>query len=157
MLSRGRGSLYDVAGSSHGDGVGRGAPDGLLVDGHVRAVRHVGRGHRFAGQAPAVVASGAAVRDVLVAAAALVAEQLLQAHDGGQGQRQLGDDQRLAGQQGEHAERQRYGHAAHHERVHEHRVVLVALFTTFINSTREKLKKLLKKIIARVWFGKIIV
>jgi len=124
--------------SSHGDRVGRGAPDGLLVDGHVRAVRHVGCGHRFAGQAPAVVATAAAVRDVLVAAAPLVAEQLFQTHDGGQGQRQLGDDQSLSGQQGEHAERQRYGHAAHHERVHEHRVELVALLATFIDNVTVK-------------------
>lgn len=137
---RSRRSLYAAVESSHGDGVGRGAPDGLLVDGHVRAVRHVGRGHWFAGQAPAVMASASAVRDVLVAAAALVAEQLFQAHDGGQGQRQLGDDQRLSGQQGEHAERQRYGHAAHHERIHEHRVVLVALLATFVNNSTKILK-----------------
>jgi len=81
------------------------------------------------------VATATAVRDVLVAATPLVAEQLFQAHDGGQGQRQLGDDQRLAGQQGEHSERQRNGHAAHHERVHEHRVVLVALLATFMEKS----------------------
>lgn len=71
--------------SSQRDRVGRGAPDGLLVDGHVRAVRHVGRGHRFAGQTSAVMATAASVRDVLVTAAPLVAEQLFQTHDGGQG------------------------------------------------------------------------
>lgn len=124
-------------GSSQGDRVGRGAPYRLLVDGHVRAVRHVRCSNRFAGKAPAVMAAAASVRDVLVAAAPLVTEQLFQAHDGGQGQRQFGDDQRLAGQQGEHSESQRYGHSTHHERVHEQRVVLVALFATF-NRTTEK-------------------
>jgi len=76
--------------------------------------------------------AAASVCDVLVAAASMVAEQFFQTNDGRQSQRQLGDDQRLAGQQGEHAEGQRNGHAAHHERVHEQRVVLVALFATFI-------------------------
>jgi len=76
------------------------------------------------------MADAASMGDVLMASA-VVAEQLLQPDDGGQGQRQLGDDQRLAGQQGEHPERQRYGHASHHERVHHQRVVFVALFATF--------------------------
>lgn len=112
---------------SQRDRAGRGAPYRFLVDGHVRAVRHVGRGHRFTGQAPAVMAT--AMGHVLVAAA-VVAEQLFEAHDGGQGQSEFGDDQSLAGQQGQHAERQRYGHATHHERVHEQRVVFVALLPT---------------------------
>lgn len=116
------------------DGVGRGTPDRFLVDGHVGAVRHVGRGNRFARQTPAVVAT-ASVGDVLMAAAT-VAEEFLEADDGGQGQRQLGDDQRFAGQQGKHAERQWYGHPSHHERVHEQRVVFVALFTTFKTKKR---------------------
>jgi len=77
--------------------------------------------------------TAASVSDVLVAAASLVTEQLFQTHDGGQGQRKLGDDQCLAGQQSEHTESQWYGHATHHKRIHEQRVVLVALFTTFIN------------------------
>jgi len=79
------------------------------------------------------MSAAASVSNVLVATASLVAEQLFQTHDGGQGQRQLGDDQCFSGQQSEHAESQRYSHATHHERIHEQRVVLVALFATFIN------------------------
>lgn len=79
------------------------------------------------------MSTAASVSDVLVATASLVAEQFFQTNDGGQGQRQLGDDQCFAGQQGEHAESQRYGHATHHKRVHEQRVVLVAFFATFID------------------------
>lgn len=62
----------------------RRAPDRFLVNGHVRAVRHVGRDNRFAGQTPAVMATAAAAAvggDVLVASAG-VAEQFLQADDG---------------------------------------------------------------------------